>query len=126
MDLQKAATIPVSQISSSAGSKLKEVFDKLHSLLSGQPVQSGGPPMSVTLNPQGLDLVQYKVAEKFVKQGELKWPLTPKRPSPLWPWPLGSGCSTPEWETSSSLRPSDALLLLANLYIQRHPSTLKA
>lgn len=26
--------------------------------------------MSVTLNPQGLDFVQYKLAEKFVKQGE--------------------------------------------------------
>lgn len=70
MDLQKAATIPVSQISTIAGSKLKEVFEKIHSLLSGKPVQSGGRSVSVTLNPQGLDFVQYKLAEKFVKQGE--------------------------------------------------------
>lgn len=70
MDLQKAATIPVSQISTIAGSKLKEIFDKIHSLLSGKPVQSGGRSVSVTLNPQGLDFVQYKLAEKFVKQGE--------------------------------------------------------
>jgi nucleoporin GLE1 len=70
MDLQKAATIPVSQISTIAGSKLKEVFDKIHSLLSGKPVQSGGRSVSVTLNPQGLYFVQYKLAEKFVKQGE--------------------------------------------------------
>ncbi|GAB1286170.1 mRNA export factor GLE1 [Apodemus speciosus] len=70
MDLQKAATIPVSQISTIAGSKLKEVFDKIHNLLSGKPVQSGGRSVSVTLNPQGLDFVQYKLAEKFVKQGE--------------------------------------------------------
>lgn len=70
MDLQKASTIPVSQISTIAGSKLKEVFDKIHSLLSGKPVQSGGRSVSVTLNPQGLDFVQYKLAEKFVKQGE--------------------------------------------------------
>ncbi|ELW61995.1 Nucleoporin GLE1 [Tupaia chinensis] len=70
MDLQKAATIPVSQISTIAGSKLKEVFDKIHSLLSGKPVQSGGCSVSITLNPQGLDFVQYKLAEKFVKQGE--------------------------------------------------------
>uniref|UniRef100_A0A9L0IDI9 mRNA export factor GLE1 n=1 Tax=Equus asinus TaxID=9793 RepID=A0A9L0IDI9_EQUAS len=70
MDLQKAATIPVSQISTIAGSKLKEIFDKIHSLLSGKPVQSGGHSVSVTLNPQGLDFVQYKLAEKFVKQGE--------------------------------------------------------
>lgn len=70
MDLQKAATIPVSQISTIAGSKLKEVFDKIHSLLSGKPVQSGGRSVCVTLNPQGLDFVQYKLAEKFVKQGE--------------------------------------------------------
>ncbi|XP_003407741.3 mRNA export factor GLE1 [Loxodonta africana] len=70
MDLQKAATIPVSQISTIAGSKLKEIFDKIHSLLSGKPVQSAGHSVSVTLNPQGLDFVQYKLAEKFVKQGE--------------------------------------------------------
>ncbi|XP_058158294.1 mRNA export factor GLE1 isoform X1 [Dasypus novemcinctus] len=70
MDLQKAATIPVSQISTIAGSKLKEIFDKIHSLLSGKPVQSGGRTVSVTLNSQGLDFVQYKLAEKFVKQGE--------------------------------------------------------
>lgn len=70
MDLQKAATIPVSQISSISGSKLKEIFDKLHRLLSGKPVQSGGRSVSVTLHPQGLDFVQYKLAEKFVKQGE--------------------------------------------------------
>ncbi|XP_006834899.1 PREDICTED: nucleoporin GLE1 [Chrysochloris asiatica] len=70
MDLQKAATIPVSQISTIAGSKLKEIFDKIHSLLSGKPVQSAGHSVSVMLNPQGLDFVQYKLAEKFVKQGE--------------------------------------------------------
>lgn len=70
MDLQKAATIPVSQISTIAGSKLKEIFDKIHSLLSGKAVQSGGRSVSITLNPQGLDFVQYKLAEKFVKQGE--------------------------------------------------------
>ncbi|CAK6433566.1 unnamed protein product [Pipistrellus nathusii] len=70
MDLQKAATIPVSQISTIAGSKLKEIFDKIHNLLSGKPVQSGGRSVSVTLNPQGLDFVQYKLAEKFVRQGE--------------------------------------------------------
>nr|XP_003470691.1 nucleoporin GLE1 [Cavia porcellus] len=70
MDLQKAATIPVSQISTIAGSKLKEIFDKIHSLLSGKPIQSGGHCVSITQNPQGLDFVQYKLAEKFVKQGE--------------------------------------------------------
>ncbi|XP_037684907.1 nucleoporin GLE1-like [Choloepus didactylus] len=70
MDLQKSATIPVSQISTLAGSKLKEIFDKLHSLLSGKPVESAGRTLSLTLSPQGLDFVQYKLAEKFVKQGE--------------------------------------------------------
>ncbi|XP_057354390.1 mRNA export factor GLE1-like isoform X1 [Manis pentadactyla] len=69
MDLQKAATIPVSQISTLSGSKLKEVFDKIHDLLSGKSVQSGGRSGSVALHPQGLDFVQYKLAEKFVKQG---------------------------------------------------------
>ncbi|XP_036744788.2 mRNA export factor GLE1-like [Manis pentadactyla] len=69
MDLQKAATIPVSQISTLSGSKLKEVFDKIHDLLSGKSVQCGERTVSVTLHPQGLDFVQYKLAEKFVKQG---------------------------------------------------------
>lgn len=70
MNLQKAATIPVSQISTIAGSKLKEIFDRIHNLLSGKPVYSGGNSVSVTHTPQGLDFVQYKLAEKFVKQGE--------------------------------------------------------
>lgn len=83
MDLQKAATIPVSQISSSAGSKVKEVFDRLHSLLSGQPVQSGGRPVSVSLHPQGLDFVQYKVAEKLVKQGESEVASHPEAAFPI-------------------------------------------
>ncbi|XP_025905240.1 nucleoporin GLE1 [Nothoprocta perdicaria] len=70
MDLQKAATIPVSQISSIAGSQLREIFDKINNLLSGKSVQSGGRTVSVTQHPQGLDFVHYKLAEKFVNQGE--------------------------------------------------------
>ncbi|XP_048857169.1 mRNA export factor GLE1 [Brienomyrus brachyistius] len=70
MELQKAATIPVSQISSISGSKLKEIFDKIDKLLSGRPVQSGGKSVSASHHPSGLDFVSYKLAEKFVKQGE--------------------------------------------------------
>ncbi|XP_066466723.1 mRNA export factor GLE1 isoform X2 [Tiliqua scincoides] len=70
MDLQKAATIPVSQISTRAGSQLKEIFDKINSLLSGRPTHSGGRSVSVTQHPQGLEFVYFKLAEKFVKQGE--------------------------------------------------------
>uniref|UniRef100_A0A8C8RUS4 mRNA export factor GLE1 n=1 Tax=Pelusios castaneus TaxID=367368 RepID=A0A8C8RUS4_9SAUR len=70
MDLQKAASIPVSQISSIAGSQLREIFDKISHLLSGKSVQSGGRTVSVTQHPKGLDFVYYKLAEKFVKQGE--------------------------------------------------------
>ncbi|KFO82440.1 Nucleoporin GLE1, partial [Cuculus canorus] len=69
-DLQKAATIPVSQISTRAGSQLREIFDKINNLLSGKPVQTGGRTVSVTQHPQGLDFVYYKLAEKFVNQGE--------------------------------------------------------
>eukprot|EP00075_Anas_platyrhynchos_P037649 XP_027326902.1 nucleoporin GLE1 [Anas platyrhynchos] len=69
-DLQKAATIPVSQISTIAGSQLREIFDKINNLLSGKSVQSGGRSVSVTQHPQGLDFVYYKLAEKFVSQGE--------------------------------------------------------
>ncbi|OXB72165.1 UNVERIFIED_CONTAM: hypothetical protein H355_000882 [Colinus virginianus] len=70
MELQKAATIPVSQISTIAGSQLRQVFDKINSFLSGKPVQSGGQTVLATQHPQGLDFVFYKLAEKFVKQGE--------------------------------------------------------
>ncbi|KFP36781.1 Nucleoporin GLE1, partial [Chlamydotis macqueenii] len=69
-DLQKAATIPVSQISTIAGSQLREVFDKINNLLSGKSVQTGGRTVSVTQHPQALDFVYYKLAEKFVNQGE--------------------------------------------------------
>ncbi|XP_020649113.3 mRNA export factor GLE1 [Pogona vitticeps] len=70
MDLQKAATIPVSQISTRAGSQLKEIFEKIHSLLSGKPVACGGHNISVTQHPEGLEFAYFKLAEKFVKQGE--------------------------------------------------------
>uniref|UniRef100_A0A673X125 mRNA export factor GLE1 n=1 Tax=Salmo trutta TaxID=8032 RepID=A0A673X125_SALTR len=70
MELQKAATIPVSQISSISGSKLREIFDKIDKLLSGRSVVSGGKSVSTSQHPNGLDFVSYKLAEKFVKQGE--------------------------------------------------------
>lgn len=70
MELQKASSIPVSQISSISGSKLREIFDKIDVLLSCKSVQSAGRPVSASQHPQGLDFVSYKLAEKFVKQGE--------------------------------------------------------
>ncbi|XP_041854834.1 nucleoporin GLE1 [Melanotaenia boesemani] len=70
LELQKAATIPVSQISSNSGSQLREIFDKIDKLLSGRAVVSGGRSVSTSQHPQGLDFVGYKLAEKFVKQGE--------------------------------------------------------
>ncbi|KAE8291750.1 Nucleoporin GLE1 GLE1-like protein [Larimichthys crocea] len=70
LELQKAATIPVSQISSNCGSQLREIFDKIDKLLSGRAVVSGGKSVSTSQHPQGLDFVSYKLAEKFVKQGE--------------------------------------------------------
>ncbi|XP_041330759.1 nucleoporin GLE1 isoform X2 [Pyrgilauda ruficollis] len=72
-NLQKAATIPVSQISSISGSKLREVFDKINNLLSGKPVQTEGQSVSVTQHPQGLEFVCYKLAEKFVVRKSLLW-----------------------------------------------------
>ncbi|XP_036383198.1 nucleoporin GLE1 [Megalops cyprinoides] len=70
MELQKAASIPVSQISRTSGSTLREIFDKIDKLLSGRSVQSGGKTVSASQHPLGLDFVSYKLAEKFVKQGE--------------------------------------------------------
>ncbi|XP_075434709.1 mRNA export factor GLE1 [Ascaphus truei] len=69
-DLQKAVTIPVSQISTIAGSQLREIFEKINNLLLGKPISCGGRAVSVTQHPQALDFVCYKLAEKFVKQGE--------------------------------------------------------
>ncbi|NXF38772.1 GLE1 protein, partial [Nyctibius bracteatus] len=53
-----------------AGSQLREIFDKINNLLSGKSVQTGRRTVSVTQHPQGLDFVYYKLAEKFVNQGE--------------------------------------------------------
>lgn len=64
-ELQKAATISVSQISSNSGSQVKDVYDKIEKLLSGQPVVFGRKPISTSLHPQGLDFVCYKLAEIF-------------------------------------------------------------
>ncbi|XP_060056264.1 mRNA export factor GLE1 isoform X2 [Erinaceus europaeus] len=54
------------------GSSLKEVFDKIHNLLAGKPVQFVGRSVSISLSPYGLDFVQYKLAENFVKQAEVE------------------------------------------------------
>lgn len=70
LELQKAASIPVSQISSNSGSQLRDIFDKIDRLLSGRPVVSGGKSVSTSQHPQGMEFVCYKLAEKFVKQGE--------------------------------------------------------
>ncbi|XP_067826047.1 mRNA export factor GLE1 [Heptranchias perlo] len=70
MDLQKTATIPVGQISSIAGSHLREIFDKINNLLLGKQISSSGKMVSIAQHPQGQEFVCYKLAEKFVKQGE--------------------------------------------------------
>ncbi|XP_063754383.1 mRNA export factor GLE1 isoform X2 [Eleginops maclovinus] len=70
LELQKAASIPVSQISSNSGSQLREIFDKIDKLLSGRGMVSAGRTISTSQHPEGLDFVSYKLAEKFVKQGE--------------------------------------------------------
>ncbi|XP_062237555.1 mRNA export factor GLE1 [Platichthys flesus] len=70
LELQKAANIPISQIASNSGSQLREIFDKIDKLLAGRSVVSGGKSVSTSQHPQALDFVSYKLAEKFVKQGE--------------------------------------------------------
>ncbi|KAK9971114.1 hypothetical protein ABG768_027007 [Culter alburnus] len=70
MELQKAAATPVSQIANSSGSPLKEAFEKIDKLLSGRPVTSAGKTVTTSQHPQGLEFVRYRLAEKFVKQGE--------------------------------------------------------
>ncbi|XP_050974079.1 mRNA export factor GLE1 isoform X2 [Labeo rohita] len=70
MELQKAATTPVSQIANISGAPLREAFEKIDKLLSNHPVTSAGKTVSTSHHPQGLEFVSYKLAEKFVKQGE--------------------------------------------------------
>uniref|UniRef100_A0A671RHL4 mRNA export factor GLE1 n=1 Tax=Sinocyclocheilus anshuiensis TaxID=1608454 RepID=A0A671RHL4_9TELE len=70
MELQKAATTPVSQIANISGAPLKEAFEKIDKLLSSRPVTSAGKTVCTSQHPQGLEFVSYKLAEKFVKQGE--------------------------------------------------------
>lgn len=65
-ELQKAATIPVSQISSNSGSQVKELYDKIDLFLSGQPVMLEGRSVSTSMHPQAQNFAFYKVAEKFV------------------------------------------------------------
>ncbi|CAG09648.1 unnamed protein product, partial [Tetraodon nigroviridis] len=69
-ELQKAATIPVGQITSQTGSQVKDIYEKIDQLLSGQPLVLEGRSVSTSLHPQGQKFTFYKLAEKFVKQGE--------------------------------------------------------
>lgn len=66
LELQKAASIPVSQISSNSGSQLREIFEKIDKLLAGRSVVFAGKSVSASSHPQGLDFVSYKLADKFV------------------------------------------------------------
>ncbi|XP_068166957.1 mRNA export factor GLE1 [Antennarius striatus] len=70
LEFRKIATTPINQISCNSGSQLREIFDKIDKLLSGRDVLSGGRSVSTSQHPQGLQFVSYKLAEKFVKQGE--------------------------------------------------------
>ncbi|KAJ3604138.1 hypothetical protein NHX12_028879 [Muraenolepis orangiensis] len=70
MELQKAATTPVSQISRISGSQLRGILDKIDALLSGRTALSGGRSVSTSQHAKGPAFVSNKLAEKFVKQGE--------------------------------------------------------
>uniref|UniRef100_UPI00358DDB86 mRNA export factor GLE1 isoform X2 n=1 Tax=Myxine glutinosa TaxID=7769 RepID=UPI00358DDB86 len=69
-DINRAVAIPINQISSNAGSHLRDILSRLLALLSGKTITSGGHMVSVSLHPQGLSFAQMKLAEKFVCQGE--------------------------------------------------------
>ncbi|XP_077600411.1 mRNA export factor GLE1-like [Stigmatopora nigra] len=70
LELQKAAIIPINQISTNSGIQLREIFEQLDKLLSGGAIVSGGRSICSSHHPQGSDFVFYKVAERFVKQGD--------------------------------------------------------
>ncbi|TTP43323.1 Nucleoporin GLE1 [Bagarius yarrelli] len=67
---QKKTAATVVEKVKAQGSQLKEIFDKIDKLLLGRPVVSGGKSVSTSQHPNGLEFVSYKLAEKFVKQGE--------------------------------------------------------
>lgn len=69
-DLQKAVNTPVNAISSVSGGHLKDKFDKLLKLLSGDRVQVGDVYVSCALHPQGIPYCTDLLAKKLVRQGE--------------------------------------------------------
>ncbi|XP_044161845.1 nucleoporin GLE1 [Bufo gargarizans] len=69
-NLQRAVTIPVSQISSVSGSQVRDTFEKINNFLMGKPVVFAGQKILVSQHPLGQDFVCLKLAEKLVNQGE--------------------------------------------------------
>lgn len=69
-DLQKAVNTPVNAISSVSGGHLKDKYDKLLKLLSGDRVRVGDIYVSCALHPQGIPYCTDLLAKKLVRQGE--------------------------------------------------------
>lgn len=69
-DLQKAVNTPVNAISSVSGGHLKDKYDKLLKLLSGDRVRVGDIYVSCALHPQGIPYCTDLLAKKLVQQGE--------------------------------------------------------
>ncbi|XP_073496306.1 mRNA export factor GLE1 [Phyllobates terribilis] len=67
--LQRAATVPLSQISSVSGSVLRDLFDKVNNFLMGKPAVNLGRTIRLSQHPLSLDFVSLKLAEKLVNLG---------------------------------------------------------
>ncbi|KAK3930721.1 Nucleoporin GLE1 [Frankliniella fusca] len=69
-DCQKAVNIPVNAISPVNASHLRDKFQKLSLLLSGQPVSiADGVRVSASQHPAGIPFCKDLLAKKFVRQG---------------------------------------------------------
>lgn len=70
------------QITSQTGSQVKEIYDKIEQLLSGQPVVLERKSVSTSLHPQGHKFTVYKLAEKFVVSPHFAWRSTRRAQTP--------------------------------------------
>lgn len=69
-DLQRAVNTPINAISAINGSHLHDKIQRLHTLLSGRPVEVSGKSVVATEAPEGLVFCQNLVAKMLVKKGE--------------------------------------------------------
>ena len=65
-NLQRAVNTPINAISAISGSHLRDKLQRLHNLLTGQPVEVSGKSIVATEVPEGVAFCQNLVAKMLV------------------------------------------------------------